>query len=534
MEEGEGGDASTTATTTKAHTRNRSGSKSKGGSRDGSVGKKRGRVVGSKRGGGGAGAAPDPQAGKKRAQLVNELLQSERTHVHYLNTFITQFVIPLRDRKILSPEELHDILSNIELIRNWNVRFLQSLQALLDDDAGFGELFLEMLPLMRQLYAQYNENYTVALESYERAKKTKEFAHFVEKASKEKEEEQPGIAAKSFLSFLYLPIQRMIAYDSLLTNLTNETPEGHPDYIYLKEALAKLRDATGHAEKLANQRKNIDKVLQIQSLLIGDPTAGECPSLAQPHRRFVYEGEVAVVVGGGGMSGANKRESARRLILFNDILLCVQQKKKQKGEKSYKVDFLEPLGTLRVEDRECEESRYRFTLFSAAKEYTLQSEDKGYWIQLLRDTIHKRREGEDGPSRLPTHHRRTTSSDSFTTTTLTTQTSTTASSFIGGGIDGGENGNGDSGGALMTGVQFEQIIAWAKLPDAELVAAVRQLAASLIEHQLQQQQQGEGGEEKHTRKTTKQGAGGGVVSSKKGATSSKTNKTVGKLHKIQE
>lgn len=61
-------------------------------------------------------------------------------------------------------------------------------------------------------------------------------------------------------------------------------------------------------------------------------------SLAQPHRRFVYEGDVMSVVG--------KTHRERRLILFNDILLCVQAKK----YKGLKIDFLEPLETLRVED----------------------------------------------------------------------------------------------------------------------------------------------------------------------------------------
>jgi len=61
-------------------------------------------------------------------------------------------------------------------------------------------------------------------------------------------------------------------------------------------------------------------------------------SLAQPHRRFVYEGDVFLIVG--------KALKERRLILFNDVLLCT----KKKHKNNLKVDFLEPLEMLRVEE----------------------------------------------------------------------------------------------------------------------------------------------------------------------------------------
>lgn len=63
-------------------------------------------------------------------------------------------------------------------------------------------------------------------------------------------------------------------------------------------------------------------------------------SLAQPHRRFVYQGDVFSLVG--------KAQKERRLFLFNDVLLCT----KKKHKNNLKVDFLEPLEMLRVEEPE--------------------------------------------------------------------------------------------------------------------------------------------------------------------------------------
>lgn len=81
----------------------------------------------------------------RREKLVEELLSSERAHVHNLNAFLHDYVIPLRDKKILSTDELQGILCNLELIRRWNVEFLNQLESALEDERGFGELFLEMV-----------------------------------------------------------------------------------------------------------------------------------------------------------------------------------------------------------------------------------------------------------------------------------------------------------------------------------------------------------------------------------------------------
>ena len=63
---------------------------------------------------------------------------------------------------------------------------------------------------MRQLYTQYNETYDHAMTTYEKSKKLKQFAAFLERRQKETND------TKDILTYLYLPVQRMLAYDSLL------------------------------------------------------------------------------------------------------------------------------------------------------------------------------------------------------------------------------------------------------------------------------------------------------------------------------
>lgn len=176
---------------------------------------------------------------------------------------------------------------------------------------------------MRQLYTQYNENYDHAMVTYEKAKKNRAFAQFLEKTQKETHEQ------KDLLAYLYLPVQRMLAYDSLLTDILQLTPVGHEDYTHLQNSLSALKDIQYSATLRAQQRKNINKVLSIQNNIDDEI------HLALPHRRYVYEGEVLLV------HGRNTKE--RYCYLFNDLFVCCKSNRK-------KLDFKEPLETIIVED----------------------------------------------------------------------------------------------------------------------------------------------------------------------------------------
>lgn len=177
---------------------------------------------------------------------------------------------------------------------------------------------------MRQLYTQYNENYENAMNTYDKAKKIKAFAQFLEKTQKETNEQ------KDLLTYLYLPVQRILAYDSLLKDILDLTPIYHPDYKHLSNSLSALRDIQFSAILRAEQRKNINKVLYIQNNMSDDI------NLALPHRRYVYEGEVLLI--------HNRTSKERYCYLFNDLFVCCKAKRKKLD-----IDWKEPLETIVVE-----------------------------------------------------------------------------------------------------------------------------------------------------------------------------------------
>ena len=75
------------------------------------------------------------------------------------------------------------------------------------------------------------------MDTYEKAKKNKQFAAFLERKQREINEN------KDLLTYLYLPIQRMIAYDSLLKVCTCPTM-AHSLSLSLSLSLSRSRSLT--------------------------------------------------------------------------------------------------------------------------------------------------------------------------------------------------------------------------------------------------------------------------------------------------
>eukprot|EP01091_Cochliopodium_minus_P011810 TRINITY_DN3443_c1_g1_i1.p1 TRINITY_DN3443_c1_g1~~TRINITY_DN3443_c1_g1_i1.p1 ORF type:complete len:585 (-),score=153.56 TRINITY_DN3443_c1_g1_i1:46-1800(-) len=304
-----------------------------------------------------------------RQQLVKELLETEKVHMDGVSTFIEQYIKSIKQQNVLDTTTLQKIVVNIELIHSWNVQFYNSLRNRLKKnlEKPFGELFMHMIPVLRQLYAQYNENYQSALNLYkDTLLNNKQFASFVERKRQE--------TGKDFLFYLYMPIQRVIAYDSLVKDILHHTEKDNKDYSNLVSALQSIRALTKHANERAVQRKNIDHVLTIQEML-GD----SCPALALPHRRYVYEGPVKIV-------GEGPRGKEKYFFLFNDILIGAKERTK-KREKKYEMEFMVgDMSTVHLVDDYSESDPYRFILKTQGKDYILSTPDKSSWFEFIEST----------------------------------------------------------------------------------------------------------------------------------------------------
>jgi RhoGEF domain len=331
----------------------------------------------------------DDEKVAKREARVRELVTSEQTHVDSLNRVVQEYLEPLRRAKpeILSASDISALFSNVEVVLVWNESFCKSLRAHISYDETFGDLFLDMLPLLRQAYSQYSENYEHAMATYERCKSRKQFAQWLESRQSALGDQ------RDLLSYLYLPIQRMIAYTSLLKGILALTPDAHADHAPLRAALGGVRAASDHGGDLAEQRKNADRVVQIHN------SFADGSQIAMPHRRLVFEGDGALIVDGVAKE--------RRFFLFNDIFLAAKPRRRAGTSTSkLETDFIEVLDTLRVEDvKHSIESRFQFRLVAAAHDYRLSVAHKHQWIALLARAIDDKRRSSlvDDKRRMDSH-----------------------------------------------------------------------------------------------------------------------------------
>eukprot|EP01127_Copromyxa_protea_P000464 TRINITY_DN1037_c0_g3_i1.p1 TRINITY_DN1037_c0_g3~~TRINITY_DN1037_c0_g3_i1.p1 ORF type:complete len:470 (+),score=91.03 TRINITY_DN1037_c0_g3_i1:62-1471(+) len=303
---------------------------------------------------------------EKRAKLMQELLTSEETHVEALKGVMVDYKRPLESMKIFSQQQLKNLFGNIDLILTWNMDFLASLRTTLSNGQSgcFGDIVKKMCLILRQLFTAYNENYQLAQETYTECLKNPEFELFVKNRSNQKD------SKTNLLTSLYLPIQRMIMYQSLLKDIARLTPRNHKDYDDLWMAYQQLRFIDKAANRVAEKRKNLDTVIKIQNSLIGE----DC-EIAAPHRSYVFEEELTLVVG--------KSHKEKTLYLFNDMLLLTKMKKKK-----YEVERRILLINCTVDEKE--DDRFLFSLTTPdGEEFLFSSHDKRSWIQILSSTMKK-------------------------------------------------------------------------------------------------------------------------------------------------
>uniref|UniRef100_A0A6B2L0U6 DH domain-containing protein n=1 Tax=Arcella intermedia TaxID=1963864 RepID=A0A6B2L0U6_9EUKA len=305
---------------------------------------------------------------ERRGKLIQELVRSEETHVEALKTVIVNYLSPLKEKKILSLPVIKKLFGNIELILTWNMDFLFRLKERLEFSDCFGDLVIKMSVILRQLFTQYNENYQSAQLTYtECLRNNKEFEQFIQKNN----QASPN---SNLLTSLYLPIQRMIMYDSFLKDIVLLTPPNHQDYEALCKAYKLLRSMDKAANRVVEKRKNLETVMKIQQALNGDVC------IALPHRRHVFEEDVMLVVG--------KSHKERTLYLFNDILLIAKLKKKNK----YDVDVILALDKMEVDDMADDRHLFKITVLegpNAGDIIVYSAEHKPSWIQLLNSTKKK-------------------------------------------------------------------------------------------------------------------------------------------------
>ncbi|KAL6110767.1 arhgef38 [Pungitius sinensis] len=177
---------------------------------------------------------------KRRAMVIQELVQTERDFLTDLELSIREVVQPLRNLQVVDVDTL---FTNTETVCEVSAALLHRLNgAIADPDPEavvIGDIFIQAKGAIEDVYKIYcyhHDDANMSLKSYEKDEGIKQhFTTCILSLKKIYDQEgKPNLLNMG--SLLIKPVQRIMKYPLLLGELWHATPEDHPDYHPLQEA----------------------------------------------------------------------------------------------------------------------------------------------------------------------------------------------------------------------------------------------------------------------------------------------------------
>ena len=299
----------------------------------------------------------------KRAKAAMELLQTERTYVNELRTLVSEYLVPIRSRKLLSPKEISLVFSNIEPILQLNQTILSTFESRFQE-AEMNEineeervpahyvcstdnlLIGDVLPLFSpffKIYVQLLANGEASMKTlrstYENKLKT-----FVEQNCK-----------GNFIrlqSLLVVPVQRITRYPLLFQTILKYTDTDHSDY----QALQKSVEVANEICSSINQTiTNIHRTDGFISMMSRFEESCKEQLLESKSKKLVKEGKLSEKTEEeGSEESEGEDEHILHCFLTEDSFVVAFED--QEDRNMLRIDLVTDLSELFVLNQESDES----------------------------------------------------------------------------------------------------------------------------------------------------------------------------------
>ncbi|XP_017350640.1 uncharacterized protein arhgef4 isoform X4 [Ictalurus punctatus] len=199
-----------------------------------------------------------------RANVINEIMSTERDYIKHLKDICEGYIKQCRKRTdMFTEEQLRTIFSNIDELYRFQKKFLKALEKKYNKEqphlSEIGSCFLENQTDF-QIYSEYCNNHPNACVQLSRLMKMKKYVFFFEACRLLQK-----MIDISLDGFLLTPVQKICKYPLQLAELLKYTNPQHRDYKDVEAALNAMKNVA----RLINERKrrleNIDKIAQWQS-----------------------------------------------------------------------------------------------------------------------------------------------------------------------------------------------------------------------------------------------------------------------------
>ncbi|XP_067840678.1 rho guanine nucleotide exchange factor 38 [Heptranchias perlo] len=184
---------------------------------------------------------------RRRSKVIEELVQTEKDHLNDLELFITKVVQPLREKQ-MEGLDVDGLFSNIESVHQISAKLLSMLEDAITEDEPemqmIGEIFLQIktpLEEVYKIYCYHHDDANSLLEAYDKDEEIRRHLRNQIDALKKLYQEQGKATLLDMGSLLIKPVQRVMKYPLLLSELFNSTPDLHADRKPVQDAFAAVK-----------------------------------------------------------------------------------------------------------------------------------------------------------------------------------------------------------------------------------------------------------------------------------------------------
>ncbi|KAI9226481.1 MAG: Dbl homology domain-containing protein, partial [Piptocephalis tieghemiana] len=203
---------------------------------------------------------------KRRARVVEEILETERTYVRELETLDRLYIQKSRESGVLTLEEIRTVFGDIGGLELFHrAHLLPALEEAVSSageggigEARVGRVFAQHSAYIK-MYSAYVNNMDRSLHTI-----TSSLAHRSDWTRLALEARaDPSHTQLGLQGFLLLPVQRIPRYRLLLDELSGSTPAEHED---AKDLEVALREMHRRAEEINERKRDFERSARVLDL----------------------------------------------------------------------------------------------------------------------------------------------------------------------------------------------------------------------------------------------------------------------------
>uniref|UniRef100_A0A8C8DHT2 Dynamin-binding protein n=1 Tax=Oryzias sinensis TaxID=183150 RepID=A0A8C8DHT2_9TELE len=183
---------------------------------------------------------PEQRMLEKRNKVIEELLQTEKDYIKDLQMCVEEIIEPLQEKQVKNMD-FNGLFGNITSVIELSKRLYDELQ----ETDSIGKTFLDFRSQMEEVYKLYCQNHDDAISLLESYEKDEGIQRHVLECLERLRAIYRNWGKANYInlgSFLIKPVQRVMRYPLLLTELLGATPESHHDRPQLTKAVQVVKE----------------------------------------------------------------------------------------------------------------------------------------------------------------------------------------------------------------------------------------------------------------------------------------------------